>query len=199
MSTSSLSYQRLAPGVLFDGNKELVVTRGNGCPITHLKVFRAPICKPRRGYPEYIDLVTPTNAGSIERLFGLWKTKPQDRKKSRPNSKSASSGASTLGAAKAAGLDAATLATIQSMAGEIQAMPTQKAAGFMEKDRSEIRFTQTSRELAPVTVVSGKFRPEPGSGNRTRKVSGYLIRSVDGASAVLFDAFILLGPSAWSI
>ena len=79
------------PGVLFDGNKELVVTRGNGCPITHLKVFRAPICKPRRGYPEYIDLVTPTNAGSIERLFGLWKTKPQDRKKSRPNSKSASS------------------------------------------------------------------------------------------------------------
>ena len=180
VETSSIdsSYQRIAPGVNFDGTKELVVTRGNGCPITGLSVFRSPHLRPRHGYPEYIDLVKPAFEGSVHRFSGIWKAAPLENK-SKSVGTNDSKGKFALDAAAAAGIDAASLAKIQSMAGEIQSVSTTapNSKGLMDKDRSEIHFIMTDQELAPLTIVSGTFRPGPGEKGSARKISGYAYRN----------------------
>ena len=60
----------------------LVATRGNGCPITEIHIFRAPRIRPRHGYPEYIDLVK-SNEAWPQRLNGNWlstNTKPRTQR-----------------------------------------------------------------------------------------------------------------------
>jgi|TARA_B110000090_G_C13384458_1_gene447129 hypothetical protein len=65
-------YERVLPGKTFDDGKELVVERGNGCPIAQLNVFRSPDVRPRHGHSEYIDLVTPSHSGQLQRFNGTW-------------------------------------------------------------------------------------------------------------------------------
>ena len=57
-------------------DKLLVARRGNGCPLTDIHVFRAPHVRPKIGYPDYMDLVSP-NTGWPERLNGAWLTPNQ--------------------------------------------------------------------------------------------------------------------------
>ena len=65
------------------GNSEktqyLVATRGNGCPITEIHVFRAPQIRPKHGYPEFVDLIK-SNKVWPHSLTGTWlstKTSPR--------------------------------------------------------------------------------------------------------------------------
>lgn len=65
------------------GKKEyLVATRGSGCPITEIHIFRAPRIRPKHGYPEYIDLVKSSEVWP-QRLNGNWlstNTKPRTQR-----------------------------------------------------------------------------------------------------------------------
>merc|ERR1711871_1608013 len=57
--------------------KTIAVTTGRGCPITDVRVFRAPHIRPRHGFPDYVDVVTPEVTTGVARINGLWRADPK--------------------------------------------------------------------------------------------------------------------------
>ena len=74
------AYERVLPNVTFDDGKELVLERGNGCPIAQLNVFRSPDVRPRHGHSEYLNLVTSKHVNSLSRMYGQWLGKDRSSK-----------------------------------------------------------------------------------------------------------------------
>ena len=80
INNNNNAYERVLPNVTFDDGKELVLERGNGCPIAQLNVFRSPDVRPRHGHSEYLNLVTSKHVNSLSRMYGQWLGKDRSSK-----------------------------------------------------------------------------------------------------------------------